>query len=125
MHDIIENWCKTEGYTDETFIEGARFGAMRIIRRMVADQPQKEEELFKQHSCCSIWRNVDERPKDGSTRVLRNGAMISYAYYDKKYCYLPHGDAAPFLLNTFAGQWCYKADMFGVSITAYDFYNNA
>ena len=117
--DYLTVKCREAGHTDEAFIEAARFGAKCLNDRIVADYPSEDREydLFRKESYYnSIWRNVDERPKDGSKIVLRNSATIFYALYQHM-MYYAEGFSGN--LKDFVGQWCYKDDMFGVPKTEF------
>ena len=109
--DYLTMKCREAGHTDKEFIEASRFGAKCLCDRMLSDEPMKEEQLFDSSSYCSIWRNTNERPKDNTQIVLRNAAMITYAFYKHGMCYYEGYSVS---LTSFNGKWCYRADMWGV-----------
>lgn len=96
--------------TDSEFVEAARFGAKALNMRICGDDPRNPQEYLRPESHATIWRRMDERPRDGSTIVLCNAATIGYAYYHNGYCYM---DAQCLRLDDFWGRWCYKADLWG------------
>lgn len=120
---VVMDWlyykCRDlAGRTDKEFIEAARFGAKALNLRMCGDDPRNPREYLRRDMHCSIWRRPDERPRDGSTIVLCNGATIYYAIYRNGYCY---ADAICDRLESFCGKWCYKADLWGLQPNAPDF----
>ena len=119
-HGVIMDWlyykCKElAGRTDSEFIEAARFGAKALNLRMCGDDPRTPQESLRREGYASIWRDPSqERPRDRSTIVLSNAAMITYAHYHNGYFY---ADAMCNRLDSFCGKWCYKADLWGCQPT--------
>ena len=113
MVDYLTLKCKEAGHTDDAFIAAARFGAKVLNDRLVSDWARSPHEEMDSSRNCTIWRDPKtERPKNFSTIVLRNAAMLTYAHYENGYCYY-EGFSCP--LRDFAGKWCYKADIWGVT----------
>ena len=113
MMDYLELKCKQVGHTDSAFIEAARFGAKCLNDRLISDWAKSQHEEMNSSRHCTIWRKPEtERPKNFSTIVLRNAAMITYAHYENGYVYYD-GYNSP--LSSFVGKWCYKADLWGVT----------
>ena len=111
--DFLTAMCKKAGHEDEQFIEAARFGAKCLCDRLTADDPTEVQDRFDiTKRWCSIWRTTSERPRDNSTIVLCNSAMVTYAFY-KSEMYYYEGYSGR--LSDFTGKWCYKADLWGVS----------
>lgn len=116
---VVQDWlyykCRDIAKrTDKEFVEAARFGAKALNLRICSDDPTKPNEYLRRQSHSSIWRRTEERPRDGSTIVLCNGATIYYAHYHNGYCY---SDATCDRLESFFGYWCYKADLWGMQPT--------
>ena len=111
--DYLTQKCKEAGHTDPEFIEAARFGAKALNDRLVSDWADSQHQEMNSVRHCTIWRNpTTERPKNFSTIVLRNAAMITYAHYENGYCYY---DGFCDQLANFVGKWCYKSDLWGVT----------
>lgn len=111
--DYLTMKCKDAGHTDPAFIEAARFGAKALNDRLVSDWAATQHEELDSKRHCTVWRDpMKERPKNFSTIVLRNAAVITYAHYENGYCYY---DGFISRLDSFTGKWCYKSDLFGVT----------
>lgn len=113
MIDFLTLKCKEAGHTDPAFIEAARFGAKALNDRLISDWARDQHDEMNSTMHCTIWRDpVKERPKNFSTVVLRNAAMITYAHYENGYVYY---DGYSSSLTSFNGKWCYKSDLWGVT----------
>lgn len=118
IYDWIADVCRRAGHTDKEFIEAARFGASKLIERLCGDTPDDYEIKKYNHShYATIWRSTsDERPMNESRIVLRNGATVCYAFYDKNGICYREGDSGPMALKDFWGYWCYKIELFGCEV---------
>lgn len=112
IFDYLYCRCRDVGHTDPEFIEAARFGAKCLNDRLVGDKPYDIRQFYNNNSYCTIWRDTNQKPREGSTIVFMNGATIFYGFYQAGMVY---SDGVQDKLSSMCGRWCYKGDLFGVS----------